>query len=113
MSMTIHVTLFRACRLPCAKQFIATASVAVHCNVDRVSSHEQRLPEKIRNAFQLCERRLAESLDRHQAECSAGKATSLSERRSGVPIRGNDSLAQNGQPPAATQRQINVLYGMT
>src|SRR4051812_47860481 len=113
MSMTIHVALFRACAPPCAKQIIATSSVESHCDDDRMSSHQQRLLEKIREAFQRCECRLAESFKRHEPECSAGEATWTSDGRSGAQNRDKKSPVHNCQSPAATQRQINVLHGMT
>jgi len=113
MSMTIHVTLLRACAAPCAKQFIATSSVEFHSADERISKSEQRMLEKIRVAFERCERHLAESFGHHQRKCPAGEASLGSGGPSGVLTRENESPVQNDRLTAATQRQIQALYGMT
>jgi hypothetical protein len=113
MSLTIHVSLFRACAAPCSRQIIATSSVEFHGDDERASSHEQRLRQTIRDAFERCARRLAESFGHHQRECAADEANLARGDRRGVPIRGTESLVQTCQAPVATERQIHTLYGMT
>jgi hypothetical protein len=76
------------------------------------SKSEQRLLEKIRDAFEHCERHLAESFGHHQRQCPAGAASLGSGEQSGVLTRENESPVQNDRLPAATQRQIQALHGM-
>jgi hypothetical protein len=60
-----------------------------------------------------CEQRVAASIAHHQRGHQAKSASSASIGQTTAPIHSRYAVDYDYQPSAATQRQIQALYGMT